>query len=130
MSRSSSRSRSRSYSPSRPPKTEKSEDEKSTKEPLVKEVPKNVQDENANNEKSIIDTKDRKLQDREVIIFLFIRLIKFGGIFSLILTLFLIRTFQYLLFIIDGNHHLTIITQFSSAYLLQKYYKKEPENKE
>ena len=68
MSRSSSRSRSRSYSPSRPPKTEKSEDEKSTKEPLVKEVPKNVQDENANNEKSIIDTKDRKLQDREVII--------------------------------------------------------------
>ena len=68
MSRSSSRSRSRSYSPSRPPKTEKSEDEKSTK-PLVKEVPKNAQDENANNEKSIIDTKDRKLQDREVIIF-------------------------------------------------------------
>ena len=69
MSRSSSRSRSRSYSPSRPPKTEKSEDEKSTKEPLVKEDPKNAQDENANNEKSIIDTKDRKLQDREVIIF-------------------------------------------------------------
>lgn len=85
MSRSSSRSRSRSYSPSRPPKTEKSEDEKSTKEPLVKEVPKNVQDENANNEKSIIDTKDRKLQDREVII----------------LNQFLIRTFQYLFFIIE-----------------------------
>ena len=78
MSRSSSRSRSRSYSPSRPPKTEKSEDEKSTKEPLVKEVPKNVQDENANNEKSIIDTKDRKLQDREVIVFLFLKLIKVG----------------------------------------------------
>ena len=87
MSRSSSRSRSRSYSPSRPPKTEKSEDEKSTKEPLVKEVPKNVQDENANNEKSIIDTKDRKLQDREVII----------------LNQFLIRTFQYLFFIIEWN---------------------------